>query len=694
MNILFDGRIFKYALDSYKARTGIYWVARNIFLELLQNKQINILLYLSKKEISKKEEVLSSLKITHVTVYTEDDDLSEITSFITAFDRHPVFNKFPNISYFTILYDIIPLLYPDYFDSSTIKGYMLPLIDSLNSCDYYFAISKNTRNDFLNICPQIDPERIKIIPLATNIRYNPNKDRTQLMKVYKKYNIPESKQYLFSLCSLEPRKNLICAVKNFITFIKKNNIDDLVYVLGGSCWQGFVERLEKEIPEYEVYKNKIIKAGYIADDDLEILYSNAKWFVYTSQYEGFGMPPLEAMSCGCPVITSNNSSLPEVVDDAGIMIDYDSDNQHIDAYERYYYNTEFREMMAQKGLERSTFFSWGKTAAVILNEMETVEHRKKQKPLVTIITATYNLIDNGREKWFVQNLESVKSQSYEEIEHIVIDGASTDGTVKLLDKYHNLGWITYYSEPDNGIYDAINKGILKANGKYVVCLNSDDFYCENKAVEWLVKKAEETDADACCASAISVLPGTDQENFWSAHETKMLLFGQMACHQTFLIKTDVMKELGLYDLKYKISADTAFMYKMLYANKKFAMIDPIIITYRMGGASFDVTKVDKDVSKSLYENYGKYYKLTPYMAKYFIHNKFLKIPIAEAIKMGSMLSYFNNPEWTYEYYNRLFLYHLNSSLFKRGIRCLKNIGLKKTVKIFLRKIKNKLFSRG
>ena len=90
--------------------------------------------------------------------------------------------------------------------------------------------------------------------------------------------------------------------------------------------------------------------------DLAPLYSGAEWFVYTSQYEGFGLPPLEAMACGCPVITSNNSSLPEVVGDAGVMIDWDSDEQHIKAYEKYYFDKKFRDEMAEKGVKEVNSF--------------------------------------------------------------------------------------------------------------------------------------------------------------------------------------------------------------------------------------------------------------------------------------------------------------------------------------------------
>ena len=113
----------------------------------------------------------------------------------------------------------------------------------------------------------------------------------------------------------------------------------------------------------------IVVVGFEYDVDLAALYSGAEWFVYTSQYEGFGMPPFEAMKCGCPVITSNNSSLPEVIGDAGIMIDWDSDEQHIAAYENYYNDKNLRDEMRKKGLARVKNFSWDKTADLIIKEM-------------------------------------------------------------------------------------------------------------------------------------------------------------------------------------------------------------------------------------------------------------------------------------------------------------------------------------
>ncbi len=91
--------------------------------------------------------------------------------------------------------------------------------------------------------------------------------------------------------------------------------------------------------------------------------------------------------------------------------------------------------------------------------------------LVTVVTITYNLIKSGREKYVRQCIECVHNQTYQNIEHIIIDGASSDGTLEIFKDYP---WLKVFSEPDKGIYDAMNKGVAKASGKYIVFLNSDD----------------------------------------------------------------------------------------------------------------------------------------------------------------------------------------------------------------------------
>ena len=133
-------------------------------------------------------------------------------------------------------------------------------------------------------------------------------------------------------------------------------------------------------------------------------------------------------------------------------------------------------------------------------------HHPQTKPLVTVVTAVRNLVRAGRSAAVIECLESVHQQDYPQIEHLVIDGASDDGTLELLRPYETKGWIKIYSEADNGLYDAFNKGLARASGKYINFMNSDDHFIEDRAVSLSVKRLEESSR-----SCIRVGGGLDYE---------------------------------------------------------------------------------------------------------------------------------------------------------------------------------------
>ena len=297
----------------------------------------------------------------------ESLEKTENCVFFSPFFAPP--KEYLHLAKFLVIYDAISLIFDEYRNNPG-NYWFLELTRKLDESYTCFAISSYTKTDFLKHLPHLKPENIIVTPLACDERFKPaNAD--EIKKAKEKYKIPSDKKYIFSLCTLEPRKNLIRAVKCFANFISKNNIDDLVFVLGGAHWDRFISILENEIGSLDKnIKSRILKIGYVDDSDQAALYSGALFFVYTSQYEGFGLPPLEAMSCGTPVITSNNSSLPEVVGNAAIMIDYDDDEAHIKAYESYYYNENLRQENSKKGLERAKLFSWEKCADIMITEMK------------------------------------------------------------------------------------------------------------------------------------------------------------------------------------------------------------------------------------------------------------------------------------------------------------------------------------
>ena len=312
--------------------------------------------------VNKCIKILKSKKSPENIIYNQTNQKKE-------FFFSPIFaipEKFKNCHECIFIHDTIPAILDGYAQRN---GWFFELCDSLNSQSICFANSLCTKKDFLKYLPHLKPENIIVTPLACDERFKPASS-DEIKNAKAKYKIPSEKKYIFSLCTLEPRKNLLRTVRCFADFIRKNNIDDLVFVLGGAHWDRFIKLLESEVSNFENLKDKILKIGYVDDADQATLYSGALFFVYTSQYEGFGLPPLEAMSCGTPVITSNNSSLPEVVGDAGIMIDYDDDEAHIKAYEDYYFNEELRKENSKKGLEQARKFSWEKCADIMVEEFK------------------------------------------------------------------------------------------------------------------------------------------------------------------------------------------------------------------------------------------------------------------------------------------------------------------------------------
>jgi glycosyltransferase involved in cell wall biosynthesis len=195
------------------------------------------------------------------------------------------------------------------------KGWFANLIRNIKPSDYYFAISEETKRDFCHFFPRLKANQIWVTYLAAEESFEPVKETAILDSVKEKYKLPQEKKYIFSLCTLEPRKNLIRAVKAFITFVKKNNIQDLVWVMGGGQYENFSEQIKRETSNPELYDRYIVYAGYVDDKDLPALYSNAEWFVFTSQYEGFGLPPLEALSMKVPVLVMDIPVMHEILGD-------------------------------------------------------------------------------------------------------------------------------------------------------------------------------------------------------------------------------------------------------------------------------------------------------------------------------------------------------------------------------------------
>jgi glycosyltransferase involved in cell wall biosynthesis len=258
------------------------------------------------------------------------------------------------------IYDIIPFLHPEYFADGFVDEFR-PIVESFSPRhDYIFTISECSKND---ICTwfSMDPERVFVIPLAAApALYYPVQNTTSIAEVKKKFCIP-SGRYFLTLATVEKRKNLEMSLKSFREVLREAGCDDLSLVLVGTRGWKVKEVIEK-IQQDPVLRDKIIFTGFVPDEYLSSLYSGAEAFLYPSLYEGFGLPPLEAMQCGLPVIVSNTSSLPEVVADAGIQVNPLDKDEICQAMLALLENRELREKCVRKGIAKAKEFSWRRCA--------------------------------------------------------------------------------------------------------------------------------------------------------------------------------------------------------------------------------------------------------------------------------------------------------------------------------------------
>lgn len=205
---------------------------------------------------------------------------------------------------------------------------------------------------------------------------------------------------------------------------------------------------------------------------------------------------------------------------------------------------------------------------------------------VTIITATYN-----SEKFIELCLESVSSQNYSNIEHLIIDGGSKDNTLNLVGhRAKNNSKIKIFSEPDNGIYDALNKGILLSTGNLIGFLHSDDFFNSNNIISRVVQKIESDNLDGLYGD-LNYVNRTDTTKIirkWKSIDFKSTLLnkGWMPAHPTLFLKKEVYQTHGLFDLSYTISADYDFMVRIFKDSRlNFGYLNEVFTNMRVGGVS-------------------------------------------------------------------------------------------------------------
>jgi glycosyltransferase involved in cell wall biosynthesis len=271
--------------------------------------------------------------------------------------------RFSSVRTVFTLHDLIFLFHPETHKPLNRWFLTLMMPRFLRAADAVIAVSECTKRDAIRFYG-IPEEKITVIYEGVNPRFRPASPEA-IAAVRARYNLPE--HFILYVGTIEPRKNLTALLEAFHHLLATHDLRLVFVGKKGWLYEGFFRRLRELGLE-----DRVIFTGYVPDEDLPAIYSVADLFVFPSLYEGFGLPVLEAMACGVPVICSNTSSLPEVAGDAALLVDPTDVRALAGAMERALRDEAFRVTLRARGIERAQRFTWARAAQETMQVYENV----------------------------------------------------------------------------------------------------------------------------------------------------------------------------------------------------------------------------------------------------------------------------------------------------------------------------------
>jgi len=270
------------------------------------------------------------------------------------------------------VHDISFARIPGYF-SRGLRLYLKTLVPfSLKKASGIITISEYSKQD-IGKRYSVPTERIHITPLAAGPEFKPDETPETRQTLLRRLGFQGP--YILYVGRLDPRKNVVALTRAFADLKKTGNIPHRLVIAGRGNSQP--ERFRSDVEKAGLGR-QAVWTGFIPDELLPSLFSQAEVFVYPSLYEGFGLPPLEAMACGCPVIASNVTALPEVIGTAGLLIDPAQTASLVEAILKVISDKALREKMRRDGLAQSRKFSWTDTARKTLAVYEAMSRRPQR----------------------------------------------------------------------------------------------------------------------------------------------------------------------------------------------------------------------------------------------------------------------------------------------------------------------------
>jgi len=236
---------------------------------------------------------------------------------------------------------------------------------SVGEADMIVTISESTKQD-LESELRVPAQKIKVLHLGVDPQFHPYDRAVVARRIAQKFGVSEN--YILSVGTIEPRKNLPTLVEAIGILKDQGKLTHQLVVAGAKGWGK--SRIAESILKWKLTESDVKLLGFIPEEDLPLLYSGASVFVFPSVYEGFGLPLVEAMACGVPIVASNTSSIPEVVLDAAVLVPPSNPEGFAEAIFRVLHEQGLGSCLAAKGLKRARDFRWGSAARAVLETFE------------------------------------------------------------------------------------------------------------------------------------------------------------------------------------------------------------------------------------------------------------------------------------------------------------------------------------
>jgi glycosyltransferase involved in cell wall biosynthesis len=276
------------------------------------------------------------------------------------FIRWPLANA-PSV---TVMHDLSMFDCPEYSSPANLAFMTRHLKTSVEKSDLIVAVSENSKK---TLCDHfaIESKKVVVAHLAAEASHYYPRTSDEIAKVKGKYGI--FGKYMLFVSTLEPRKNVEGLIGAYRMLPKKLRSEVSLVLVGGRGWRD--DDIRNAITEARIAGDRVILPGYVDEEDLPALYTGAETFLFPSHYEGFGLPILEAMNCGTPVITADNSSLPEAGGKAALYVDSHDDEQLSKTIQDVLTNPELRAKLSKASVKQAAKFNWEKSAKTMLDGM-------------------------------------------------------------------------------------------------------------------------------------------------------------------------------------------------------------------------------------------------------------------------------------------------------------------------------------